>query len=606
MDRAVVTLFLLVVAAHGAPSLTVGEVTYENVTLKKEYPQSFFIQHDGGTAFIERRKLSEEQIAQLAGSSNNDSTVKPQTVSGSAAEDYNEAKRLLRGEDEGDNWTRGVELMQRAAEAGHPAAQYEWGVILIDAFCVEQDGNKGEEFLRKAAEAGDGQAIRQLALWERDPEKSAQGIKNAAEAGDGHAMVYLTMTGGWPGVGDAEADSRAWLDKAFATGNPEVIVHAASMLNASSSNPKSAERLRMTKEEMQAKAIEALRAGRKDNVLDAYYDLALMLRRGDGVEKNEAESEELMSEFNRRAGQRAAKGSIAARLNLMKGLQISGAADANSQVLRLATEILERSNYPGHYTAAALFGARSVEGNDPKSAEGISRALAWLKERQAEKNDEGIAGLIKSFEERLAKASPETAVAQTEGESQASPTPETESKTAPETLTADEASMIGQEAADMRLIDAEQKETSLSALRGKVVLLNFNFAEGGCDETCNPDFPILAELQEKHKDDPVEVVSVLTSFDDQSYEDVLRERAITWKTSLPYKLPGRGETPEKLRHLEPLSARGQVGDPFKAYGVKSLATNIVVDKNGMIVGRFQTLNGSRQDVEAAIAKALAD
>ena len=55
--------------------------------------------------------------------------------------------------------------------------------------------------------------------------------------------------------------------------------------------------------------------------------------------------------------------------------------------------------------------------------------------------------------------------------------------------------------------DAEQKETRLSALRGKVVLLNFNFAEGGCDETCNPDFSILAELQEKHKGDPVEVVS---------------------------------------------------------------------------------------------------
>lgn len=198
------------------------------------------------------------------------------------------------------------------------------------------------------------------------------------------------------------------------------------------------------------------------------------------------------------------------------------------------------------------------------------------------------------------------AVAQTEAEPQASPAPETESKTEPETLTADEANIIGQEAADMRLIDAQQKETSLSALRGKVVLLNFNFAEGGCDETCNPDFPILAELQEQHKGDPVEVVSVLTSFADQAYEDVLRARGISWKTSLPYKRPGGGETPEKLRHLEPLSGREQAGDLFKAYDVDSLATNVVVDKNGMIVGRFPTLNGSRQDVEAAIAKALAN
>lgn len=67
MNRAAIIILLLAGAAlaQGAPSLTVGDVTYENVTLKKEYPRSFFIQHDGGTAFIERSKLSEEQIAEL-------------------------------------------------------------------------------------------------------------------------------------------------------------------------------------------------------------------------------------------------------------------------------------------------------------------------------------------------------------------------------------------------------------------------------------------------------------------------------------------------------------------------------------------------------------
>jgi hypothetical protein len=47
------------------PTLTVGEVTYENASLKKEYPRSFFIQHDGGTAFIDKSKLSEEQTEEL-------------------------------------------------------------------------------------------------------------------------------------------------------------------------------------------------------------------------------------------------------------------------------------------------------------------------------------------------------------------------------------------------------------------------------------------------------------------------------------------------------------------------------------------------------------
>lgn len=50
-------------------SLTVGDTTYENVTLKNEYPRSFFIQHKDGTAFVEKAELTEEQIAGLLKSS---------------------------------------------------------------------------------------------------------------------------------------------------------------------------------------------------------------------------------------------------------------------------------------------------------------------------------------------------------------------------------------------------------------------------------------------------------------------------------------------------------------------------------------------------------
>jgi len=51
--------------APAIASLKVGDVTYENVSLKKEFPQSLFIQHSGGMAFIERGDLTEEQIASL-------------------------------------------------------------------------------------------------------------------------------------------------------------------------------------------------------------------------------------------------------------------------------------------------------------------------------------------------------------------------------------------------------------------------------------------------------------------------------------------------------------------------------------------------------------
>jgi hypothetical protein len=67
MHRISLPLLLLVatVTAQAMPSLTVGDVTYENVQVKKEYPSSLFIQHSGGTVFVDKAKLTQEQIASL-------------------------------------------------------------------------------------------------------------------------------------------------------------------------------------------------------------------------------------------------------------------------------------------------------------------------------------------------------------------------------------------------------------------------------------------------------------------------------------------------------------------------------------------------------------
>lgn len=54
--------------APAIASLKVGDVTYENVSLRKEFPQSLFIKHAAGMTFVERGDLSEEQIAALVGS----------------------------------------------------------------------------------------------------------------------------------------------------------------------------------------------------------------------------------------------------------------------------------------------------------------------------------------------------------------------------------------------------------------------------------------------------------------------------------------------------------------------------------------------------------
>jgi hypothetical protein len=52
--------------ATALDTLAVGEVTYRNVTVKNEYPSSFFIQHDGGNAFIKRSDLTTHQVAALS------------------------------------------------------------------------------------------------------------------------------------------------------------------------------------------------------------------------------------------------------------------------------------------------------------------------------------------------------------------------------------------------------------------------------------------------------------------------------------------------------------------------------------------------------------
>lgn len=71
---------------NGSLTLTVGDVSYQNAILKKEYPKSVFIQHDSGSAFIDRKQLTPDQLAQLMASSSKDaaSKLKGDMASGSA------------------------------------------------------------------------------------------------------------------------------------------------------------------------------------------------------------------------------------------------------------------------------------------------------------------------------------------------------------------------------------------------------------------------------------------------------------------------------------------------------------------------------------------
>jgi TPR repeat protein len=414
MAKLTIAFLLLTTAAYGGSSLTIGDITYENVTLKKEYPRSVFIQHDGGTAFIDRSALNEQQLSKLIGPTTSapatgGTIANESATEESAEESYKRAKALLKEDDDGENWTRAVDMIRRAAEAGYLPAQCEWGMFLLDSFCVPQDVEKGEEFLSKAADAGEGRAIVELLLMtESDNAKVEKALKQAAEAGDLTAMFFV----GPPNDGGTDDDAtqnRAWLDRALASNDVEALAAAASTLEHWAGNPKMLEQFGMTDEQLRAKAVQALRKACEEKVLGAYYLLAERLRNGNGVEKNEEESKALMAEFKEIADQKIARGSINAQLVLADSLSISTETNAREEALQMIVEVLEKSEYPDHHMIAALHGANIVERKESDKTEGLRRALDWLRERQAARQSESVARLITNFEKRLAKQSSATA-----------------------------------------------------------------------------------------------------------------------------------------------------------------------------------------------------
>jgi len=213
--------------------------------------------------------------------------------------------------------------------------------------------------------------------------------------------------------------------------------------------------------------------------------------------------------------------------------------------------------------------------------------------------EEQISSLLAASTEATPEQSGDTSDANSPGAT------ENQETVAPKTTANQTNSIVGQDAPDVRLMDSELKPTKLSDLRGKVVLLNFN-NWAGCEQSCLPDFPLLAELHEKYAEDPVEIVSVLSSFNHRTWEEALERQKITWKMNVPDKIFPEEETPEKLRPLEPLPDGGTVGKLSDSYGVKTFASTVIVGKDGKVVGLLGPVNASRQEIEDLIAASLAN
>lgn len=131
----------------------------------------------------------------------------------------------------------------------------------------------------------------------------------------------------------------------------------------------------------------------------------------------------------------------------------------------------------------------------------------------------------------------------------------------------------GSIAANFTTTDINGKPISLSDFKGKYVLLDF--WASWC-VPCRKGNPHLKELYSKYKDKGFEIIGVS---DDDSKPDAWH-KAVE-KDGLPWRHVLRGFDMQKLMKNEPNPK--DISDKF---GIHSLPTKILIDPNGVIIGRY--------------------
>jgi len=131
----------------------------------------------------------------------------------------------------------------------------------------------------------------------------------------------------------------------------------------------------------------------------------------------------------------------------------------------------------------------------------------------------------------------------------------------------------GSMAADFSRKDLHGTDVSLSAYRGKYVLLDF--WASWC-VPCRKSMPHVKELYEKYKDKGLQVIAVS---DDDARPDAWQKAVAKDGTDL---------WPNVLRGYDQKIPFGtdQPGDLDEKFGIQSLPTKILIDPSGKIVGRY--------------------
>lgn len=133
-----------------------------------------------------------------------------------------------------------VDKARRSAQAGDPAAQLMYGMLLVGLPQLRKSSNAGLPWFLRAAQAGIPQAQFEVGYslligigCAPDQGKAIQWLSMAADQNDPNAEVTLATSAmsGSQGFGDM-AQAKGWLEKAAAQGNLDAELYLAALLAA--------------------------------------------------------------------------------------------------------------------------------------------------------------------------------------------------------------------------------------------------------------------------------------------------------------------------------------------------------------------------------------